>query len=68
MTKMFQIYETDLAKLEAAMPRIMDAAGAALNGAAMQVLMDEVKEVLSNVRWNYGPYEEVAVLPVEPES
>jgi hypothetical protein len=59
---MFQIYETDLAKLESAMPRLMDAAGVALNRPDVQVLFDEVKEILSNVRWNYGPPQNVETI------
>ncbi len=61
--KMFQINEQDLARLEAAIPRIMDLAGEALNDPAAQVMFEEVKEVLGNVRWNYGPYTEVRRAP-----
>lgn len=59
--KLFRIYENDLAKLEAALPRIMDAAGLALNQPGVQVMFDEVKEILSNVRWDYGPPQEIHV-------
>ena len=52
---MFQMCEDNLRKLESALPQIMDAAGLALNQADVQVLFDEVKEFLSNVRWNYSP-------------
>lgn len=61
---MFQIYETDLAKLEAALPRIMDIAGEALNHPQAQVLFDEVKEIISNIRWNYGPPTKISVIKV----
>ncbi len=61
---MFHIYETDLQKLESALPRIMDAAGMALNRPDVQVLFDEVKEIISNVRWDYGPPSEIVQIPV----
>jgi hypothetical protein len=57
--KLFQVYEDDLQKLEHAMPKIMDHCGEALNRPELQVLFQEVKEILSNVRWNYGPPSEV---------
>ncbi len=59
---MFQIYETDLAKLESALPRLMEAAGLTLNRPDVQVLFEEVKEIVSNVRWNYGPPQHVEEL------
>lgn len=59
MTKLFQIYETDLQTLEATLPRLQDALGEAMNRPDVQVAVQEVKEILSNVRWNYGPYTEV---------
>jgi hypothetical protein len=67
MTKLFHIYETDLQKLEAALPRIMDAAGMALNRPDVQVLFDEVKEIISNVRWDYGPPTEIHQIPAGGE-
>lgn len=61
--KMFQIYEDDLAKLERALPQIMDRCGLAMNQPEMQVLFDEVKEIISNIRWDYGPPQEVVHIP-----
>jgi hypothetical protein len=61
--KLFQINEQDLGKLEAALPRIMNAAGLALNRPDVQVLFEEVKDILSNVRWDYGPPSEVHHIP-----
>lgn len=59
MSRLFHIYESDLAALETALPRLQDALGEAMNRPDMQVIVGEVKEILSNVRWNYGPYTEV---------
>lgn len=63
--KLFQIYEPDLQKLEAALPRIMDAVGVRVSEPALMVLFEEVKGVLSDVRWNYGPPSEVQVIRTE---
>ena len=65
--KLFQIYETDLQKLEAALPRIMDACGMALNRPEVHVMFDEVKEIISNVRWDYGPPSEIHQIPAGGE-
>lgn len=59
--KLFQIYENDLQKLETAIPQLMEAAGTALNQPEIQVLFSEVKDILSNIRWGYGPPSEVEV-------
>lgn len=67
MSKMFHIYENDLQKLEAALPRIMDRVFGSLNDPQLQVLFDEVKEVLSDVRWDYGPPSEVIVIETRDE-
>lgn len=56
MSRLFQIHEDDLQKLENALPRLHDAFGLALNRPDVQVLLEEVKEIISNVRWNYGPH------------
>lgn len=65
--KLFQINEQDLGKLEAALPRIMDAAGLSLNRPDVQVLFEEVKDIISNVRWNYGPPTEIHQIPAGGE-
>jgi len=57
--KLFQIYECDLQKLETALPQLQDALGEAMNRPDVQAAIGEVKEILGNVRWNYGPYQEV---------
>lgn len=62
MAKLFQIYEEDLAKLEVALPRLMQIAGVYLNTPEAQVLFSEAKEILSNIRWDYGPPSEIEVI------
>jgi hypothetical protein len=62
MTRMFQVYENDLQKLEHALPLLHDALGLGLNRPDVQVLIEEVKEIISNVRWNYGPHTLVATV------
>jgi hypothetical protein len=58
--KMHQIYADDLQKLEHALPQVFDALSPDLkNDARLQVLLEECKEVLSSVRWNYGPHSDV---------
>lgn len=59
MSRLFQIYEDDLQKLEHALPGIVEHLGEAMNQPRVQVLVEEVKEILSNVRWNYGPHTNV---------
>lgn len=62
--RMFQIYETDLAELERMVPD--------LNMDLMQhiqprqrVKLRRIKEILSNVRWNYGPFTDVETFPAD---
>jgi hypothetical protein len=60
--KLFQVYENDLQKLEYALPRLQEALLPRLNDPELQVLFAECKEVISNIRWNYGPPSEVQVV------
>jgi hypothetical protein len=67
MGKLFHVYESDLAKLEAALPLLCEAMPpSAANRADVQTWLSECKEILSNIRWNYGPPEEVHVVEVKP--
>jgi hypothetical protein len=59
----FRITEPDLAKLEAALPRLCEMAGMLLNRPEAQMLFGECKEILSNVRWDYGPPTQVIQAP-----
>jgi hypothetical protein len=60
--KLFQIYEGDLAKLETALPTLFDATEAGIDCVYRDVLIEEVKEILANVRSNYGPHTNVQVI------
>ena len=61
--KLYQITEDDLAMLESEMPRLMDPNLPACNDPMTRKRWQAVKEILSNVRWNYGPPQEVEQLP-----
>lgn len=58
-TKLYQIKEEDLAILEAELPRLLDAAYATCNDTLIRKRWQEIKKIVSNVRWNYGPPLEV---------
>jgi hypothetical protein len=64
MSTLFQIYENDLQRLEYALPRIFDALMPQMNNPELQVLLQECKDIIGNVRWNYGPPSEVKVIKV----
>lgn len=56
----FQIQESDLADLERLLPTLQE---------MMTPVVRRVKEILSNVRWNYGPYQDVEIVePEEPDN
>lgn len=61
MSKLFQIYEEDLGELERTLPQLAEALMPALNG-RLRVQLRRVQNILSNVRWNYGPPSEVTVV------
>lgn len=54
-TKYFQIKEDDLAVLESELPRILAATPDSCNDPANRKRWEMVKEVLGNIRWDYGP-------------
>lgn len=62
-TKQFQISEPDLHKLETYLPKLCERVGLANNDPVVQALFGEVKEILSDVRWSYGPPQEVCIIP-----
>lgn len=67
MSRLFQVYAEDLSKLETALPRLMELTLPACNNAEVQMLWTEVREIISNVRWDYGPPSEVVVIPAGDE-
>lgn len=62
MSRLFQINEPDLAELEHTLPQLLDAAMPYLDN-RQRVQWRRVREILANVRWNYGPPGEVTVIP-----
>lgn len=58
--KLFQIYEDDLAALEADAPWLCERLvfTLAMDNAA-RIRIRRLKSILTNVRWNYGPPSEV---------
>lgn len=66
MAKLFQIDEHDLAGLEEAVPFLSHSLMQHL-GHEERIMLKRCKEILSNVRWHYGPATEVEVIPVDPE-
>ena len=62
--KLFQIHEDDLGELEHTLPQLSEALLPVLNG-RLRVQLRRIQTILSNVRWNYGPANEVAVIPAD---
>ena len=59
--KEFRIAETDLVDLERILPEFQDTM--ILNMCPrLRTQIRRIKEILSNVRWGYGPFSDVTVL------
>lgn len=58
-TKLYQITEDDLAALEAELPRLLEACMVTCNDPLTRKRWEAVKTIVANVRWNYGPPQEV---------
>lgn len=63
--RMYQINEDDLVTLEREMPAVFDRLMQHLDS-PLKVKARVIQNVLSRVRWNYGPPDEVMVIPCEP--
>ena len=59
ITPTYRITEDDLAVLESEIPRLMEAASPLCNDPVHRKRWEAIKKILSDVRWNYGPYLEV---------
>ena len=64
-TKLYQIKEDDLATLEAELPWLLEAAAMTCNEPLTRKRWEAVKEIVSNVRWDYGPPSEVHEIPAD---
>ena len=68
MAKLHQIYEDDLAELERVLPLLGE--HVALSPSASpktRTQLRRVREILSNVRWDYGPSTVEAVIPASDD-
>jgi hypothetical protein len=58
--KLFQITEDDLAELEHTLPDLCDAVAMRPEATSQQrTQIRRVRRIISDVRWNYGPPEQV---------
>lgn len=63
---MFQIREDDLADLEHTLPEILLAMYPQVNN-RLRVQWCRVRDIVMNVRWNYGPPLECEVIPASDD-
>lgn len=66
MSRLFQIYEDDLAELERILPEFANRLFQAPLDNKVRVQLRRCQTILSNVRWNYGPPTDVEVQVVDP--
>ncbi len=62
MAKLFQIYEEDLEELERVIPDLAISLSPHL-GPRQRTQLRNLKEILSNIRWDYGPHTDVTIIP-----
>lgn len=58
MSRLYHIYDADLAELEQLVPHLTERLGPRTDNTD-RVKIRRVKEILSNVRWNYQPHYDV---------
>ncbi len=63
--KQYQINADDLAALEEILPEFQWACHQRVNDTAVRMKFRRVKEILSNIRWGYGPPREVEIIPAD---
>jgi hypothetical protein len=63
--KLYQINADDLTALEELLPEFCCMLGEKLNDTAIRMKFRRAKEILANVRWDYGPPSEVQVMPTD---
>ena len=59
--KLFQIYENDLAELEHILPQLQDKLMLNMDNQT-RVQLRRIRQIVSDVRWNYGPPTEVEII------
>lgn len=62
--KLHQINDDDLRTLEECVPLLTQSIGERTSNTD-RVMIRRVKEVLSNVRWNYQPHSEIKEMPLD---
>lgn len=65
MSKLYQIKEEDLACLESELPRLLESSVLACNDPLSRKRWEAVKTIIANVRWDYGPPQEVHRVDVD---
>jgi len=63
---LYRITEDDLAELERTMPKVFDRLYPQMDN-TLRVQFRRVQEIIVNVRWKYGPPEQVEIIPAGPE-
>lgn len=66
MSQLFQIHEEDLAELESTLPKLADRLFDQMDGRT-RTQIRRVQNILSNVRWSYGPPSEVGYIPADED-
>lgn len=56
--KLFQIYEDDLIEIERSLPILAESLDI-MNDRRLKVHLRRLKRIVSDVRWNYGPHDNV---------
>ena len=63
--RLFQINADDLADLERLMPQLIGTMYRPGLDNTTRIKVRRIQQILSDVRWNYGPPSEVIVIPVD---
>lgn len=61
-----QIHEDDLCALEQTLPRLAERLTPVMDN-RLRVQLRQVQNILSQVRWNYGPPSDVEVIPSDDQ-
>lgn len=65
--RLYQIGGDDLADLERLVPLLCEKAMIRLDDNESRTQIRRVKSILSDVRWNYGPWNDVTEISADPE-
>lgn len=63
--RLFQIREDDLETLERVLPELMQSNMVSHNDPKVRVRWRKVREIVADVRWNYGPFSDVTEIPLD---